>query len=158
MAGEDQLKKTKAGKQAAAKREVDYRPPEAETPLRPDVGTQAQFRKKKPPVTYRYNSSLSPALDSDGQNSAREQGKAAIREILDIDITAIEAAATPDEARKAARAAVDKAKAAAENLKTLGKPFLASQWKTAFCCHTGVRLWWRWLSRSLAVRTPRLEY
>ena len=43
--------------------------------MRPDVGTQAQFRKKKPPVTYRYDSSLSPALDWDGQNSAREKGE-----------------------------------------------------------------------------------
>jgi len=43
--------------------------------LRPDVGTQAQFRKKKPPKTYRYDSSLSPALDWDGQNSARELGE-----------------------------------------------------------------------------------
>jgi hypothetical protein len=43
--------------------------------MRPDVGTQAQFKKKKPPVTYRYDSSLSPALDWDGQNPAREKGE-----------------------------------------------------------------------------------
>ncbi|WP_258360230.1 site-specific DNA-methyltransferase [Moorella sulfitireducens] len=43
--------------------------------MRPDVGTQAQFRKKKPPVTYRYDFSLSPALDWDGQNPARELGE-----------------------------------------------------------------------------------
>lgn len=52
-----------------------YRHPEAESILRPDVGTQAQFKKKKPPVTYRYDSSLSPALDWDGQNPARELGE-----------------------------------------------------------------------------------
>src|SRR3989304_4495833 len=52
-----------------------YRHAEADSPLRPDVGTQAQFRKKKPPVTYRYDSSLSPALDWDGQNGARELGE-----------------------------------------------------------------------------------
>ena len=40
--------------------------------MRPDVGTQPQFRKKKPPKTYRYDSSLSPALAWDGQNGARE--------------------------------------------------------------------------------------
>jgi hypothetical protein len=33
-----------------------------QTLLRPDVGTQASFRKKKPPHTYRYDSSLSPYL------------------------------------------------------------------------------------------------
>ncbi|OHE16343.1 MAG: hypothetical protein A2X96_08850 [Syntrophobacterales bacterium GWC2_56_13] len=49
-----------------------YKRPEADSPMRPDVGTQAQFRKKKPPATYRYDSSLSPALDWDGGNVARE--------------------------------------------------------------------------------------
>ena len=44
---------------------------EEEALLRPDVGTQAQFRKKKPPKTYRYDSSLSPALDWDSGNPAR---------------------------------------------------------------------------------------
>ena len=43
-----------------------YRHPEGKLLLRPEVGTQAQFRKKKPPVTYRYDSSLSPALEWDG--------------------------------------------------------------------------------------------
>src|SRR3990170_6231333 len=52
-----------------------YRHTEADSPLRPDVGTQAQFRKKKPPVTYRYDSSLSPSLDWDGQNPTRELGE-----------------------------------------------------------------------------------
>jgi adenine-specific DNA-methyltransferase len=42
--------------------------------MRPDVGTQAQFKKKKPPVTYRYDSSLSPALEWDG-GRAREFGE-----------------------------------------------------------------------------------
>jgi hypothetical protein len=44
--------------------------------MRPEVGTQAQFKKKLPPKTYCYDSSLSPALDWDGQNPAREQGEA----------------------------------------------------------------------------------
>ena len=48
---------------------------EQTSPLRPDVGTQAQFRKKKAPATYRYDSSLSPALDWDAQNGARELGE-----------------------------------------------------------------------------------
>jgi adenine-specific DNA-methyltransferase len=61
------------GKQIG-KRAETYRH-EGEALLRPEVGTQAQFRKKKPPKTYRYDSSLSPALDWDGQNSARELGE-----------------------------------------------------------------------------------
>jgi len=73
--------------------------------LRPDVGTQAQFRKKKPPVTYRYDSSLSPALDWDEQNPAREQGEALIKQVLDAN-------------------SIEEAKAAASKLKALSKPFL----------------------------------
>ncbi|MBI4839949.1 MAG: hypothetical protein HY803_02535, partial [candidate division NC10 bacterium] len=61
-------------KNAKPQQAENYRHPEAKSLLRPDVGTQAQFRKKKPPATYRYDSSLSPALDWDGQNPAREQG------------------------------------------------------------------------------------
>jgi len=58
-----------------------YAHPEAESLLRPDVGTQAQFRKKKPPRSYRYDSSLSPALDWDGSNPAREAGEWLLRQI-----------------------------------------------------------------------------
>jgi len=64
-------RKTVNKKQTAA----SYKHPESDSPMPPDVGTQAQFKKKKPPVTYRYDSSLSPALDWDGQNSARELGE-----------------------------------------------------------------------------------
>src|SRR5208283_4887596 len=49
-----------------------YRHLEADSPMRPEVGTQPQFKKKKPPVTYRYDSSLSPSLEWDGQNGARD--------------------------------------------------------------------------------------
>jgi adenine-specific DNA-methyltransferase len=52
-----------------------YKHPESESPMRPEVGTQAQFKKRLPPKTYRYDSSLSPALDWDGQNPARELGE-----------------------------------------------------------------------------------
>jgi adenine-specific DNA-methyltransferase len=117
-------KPTGTSKSAAATREAEYRHPEAETPLRPDVGTQAQFRKKKPPAMYRYDSSLAPALDWDSENPAREQADAAIREILDLDTAVIDGAATADDAKKAARMALAKAKAAAERVKRLGKPVL----------------------------------
>jgi len=90
-------KKTKPAK--------NYRHPEAESPMRPEVGTQAQFKKKKPPKTYKYDSSLSPAMEWDGQNAAREEGEALIREVL--------------EAKD-----LEQAKAAASKLKALSKPFL----------------------------------
>ncbi len=34
----------------SAKSAEPYRHPEAESPMRPDVGTQAQFKKNRPPV------------------------------------------------------------------------------------------------------------
>jgi hypothetical protein len=82
-----------------------YQHTSADSPLRPDVGTQAQFRKRKAPQTYRYDSSLSPALDWDGQNAAREQGEALLRQVLEA-------------------ATLEDAKAAAAKLRALGRPFL----------------------------------
>ncbi len=98
-------KRTRPARRAAGKTAEVYTHPDQTVAMRPEVGTQAQFRKKKPPVTYRYDSSLSPALDWDGQNAAREQGEALIRSILDA----------PD---------LDAAKNAARELRSLSKPFL----------------------------------
>ena len=95
----------KAKNSGKAQKAETYTHPEAKSLLRPDVGTQAQFKKKKPPMTYRYDSSLSPALDWDGQNPAREQGEALIREILEAET-------------------LETAKAAAAKLKAMSKPFL----------------------------------
>src|SRR5208337_309197 len=76
-----EVKCTMAKKKAAAPKYEAFKHPEATSPMRPDVGTQAAFKKKKPAVTYRYDSSLSPALDWDGQNSAREQGEAILAQL-----------------------------------------------------------------------------
>src|SRR5690606_21009096 len=73
-------KAAQAGANAGAK---SYSHPESDALMRPDVGTQAQFKKKKEPKKYRYDSSISPSLEWDGQNPAREQGEALIRQILD---------------------------------------------------------------------------
>ena len=76
--------KNKNGQGAGVKPAPEtYRHPEATSLLRPDVGTQAQFKKKKPPATYRYDSSLSPVLQWDGQNPAREKGEELIARILE---------------------------------------------------------------------------
>ena len=69
-----------------------YQHPEANLPMRPEVGTQAQFKKKKAPRTYRYDSSLSPALEWDGKNPAREAGEALIKEIADCGLRIAELA------------------------------------------------------------------
>lgn len=69
------MPKTTKTKPAKTKQTSSYSHPEADALMRPDVGTQAQFRKKKPPKRYRYDSSLAPELQWDGQNGARELGE-----------------------------------------------------------------------------------
>ncbi len=86
-------------------RTESYRHSDAEALLRPEVGVQAQFRKKKKPVTYRYDSSLDPAMSWDEGNAAREEGEALIRQILEAD-------------------SIEAAKAAAAKLKAMSAPFL----------------------------------
>jgi hypothetical protein len=59
---------TAAPKIKAAK---SYKHPESESPMRPEVGTQAHFKKKLPPQECRYDHSLSAVLEWDGQNPER---------------------------------------------------------------------------------------
>lgn len=75
MAKSRDTKYTRKAASGAGKVAERYTHPEETSPMRPDVGTQAQFRKKKPPKTFRYDSSLSPSLEWDGQNGAREVGE-----------------------------------------------------------------------------------
>ena len=83
-----------------------YSHPEADSPLRPDVGTQPNFpkQKRKQPQTYRYDSSLLPALEWD-DNPAREQAEALIAAIM-------------------AAESLEAAKAAAAKLKAMSQSFL----------------------------------
>ena len=96
-------KKTKPA--AKTNQTAPYKHPESKNLMRPEVGTQAQFKKKKAPKTYRYDSSLSAALDWDAKNPAREQGEKLIKQVLDAK-------------------SLEEAKAAASKLKSLSKPFL----------------------------------
>jgi adenine-specific DNA-methyltransferase len=90
--------------------------------LRPDVGTQAQFRKKKPPKTYRYDSSLSPALDWDGQNPAREAGEWLLAQIEEA--AAVEPPHAFAEPRRFGDREVSGLRDAVAQLKALSRPFL----------------------------------
>ena len=90
--------------------------------LRPDVGTQAQFRKRKPPKTYRYDSSLSPALDWDGQNWARELGEWLLAQIEEA--AALDPPHRFAEPRRFGDLEVTGLHDAVVELKELGKPFL----------------------------------
>jgi adenine-specific DNA-methyltransferase len=93
------------GKNKATPRAESYKHPKASSLMRPEVGTQAQFRKKKEPVKYRYDSSLDPAMSWDEGHAAREEGEAYIRQILEADT-------------------IEAAKAAAAKLKAMSAPFL----------------------------------
>ena len=64
-----------ASKKPAGKVAEGYQHPDQTLLMRPEVGTQAQFKKKKAPRKYKYDSSLSPELEWDGQNPAREMGE-----------------------------------------------------------------------------------
>ncbi len=95
---------------------------EEEALLRPDVGTQAQFRKRKPPKTYRYDSSLAPALDWDGQNSARELGEWLLAQIEES--ARLDPPHRFPEPRRFGEVEVTGLDDAVERLKALSGPFL----------------------------------
>jgi adenine-specific DNA-methyltransferase len=115
-------RKKTTGKAAATPRYEAFEHPEAQSPMRPDVGTQAAFKKKKPPVTYRYDSSLAPVLDWDGQNPAREQGEALIARIDELSrgLTRVNA----DQDQEEFQRTVAELREAAARLKAISRPFL----------------------------------
>ena len=89
----------------AQKSTLDYRH-ENKALLRPESGAQDVFpeSKKKPPKQYRYDSSLAPELAWD-ESEERGKGEKLIAEILSADT-------------------LEQARSAAQQLKSLGKPFL----------------------------------
>ena len=125
---------------AASKEAASYTHPQADMPLRPEVGTQAQFKKHKPPQTYHYDSSLSPVLEWDARNPAREEGERFLAEgiaqnvELGKQLARLKAIKTNDlpagerTALKETIAALEKAigsgREALRHLKSLSKPFL----------------------------------
>jgi adenine-specific DNA-methyltransferase len=106
---------------ARSKRAETYRH-EDEALLRPEVGTQAQFKKRKPPKTYRYDSSLSPALDWDGQNPARELAEWLLARIEEA--AALEPPHRFAEPRLFGDVQIAGLADAVDQLKRLGQPFL----------------------------------
>ncbi|MFY9345992.1 MAG: DNA methyltransferase [Planctomycetota bacterium] len=104
-----------------------YRHPEATTLLRPEVGTQAQFKKKKAPAVYRYDSSLSPALEWDGQNGARGLGEWLLARIDEASRLPGMKFASPQEFRDGRGSIVLRVTTLGEavaELKRLSRPFL----------------------------------
>ncbi|QOV21981.1 site-specific DNA-methyltransferase [Anabaenopsis elenkinii] len=109
-----------------------------EHPLRPDIGTESHFQKKKPPVTYRYDSSLSPSLEWD-DNPSREQAEAEINTISNYltelsvqleKLNHIESSLDPEgkktvkEIKEQLTQQVYKAQESLDKLKSMSQPFL----------------------------------
>jgi len=111
-------------------RSADYRY-DAITPLRPEVGAAPaylnQAKSKREPTTYRYDSSLAPVLEWDG-NPVRELGEWLIAKITEAAaLPAPHAFAAPQvfsDNRGRAMATVRTLREAADQLARLGKPFL----------------------------------
>ncbi len=107
-------KKTKGSTLATAT--ASYQHPGAKAIVRPEAGAQTRFKKKKPTATYRYDSSLAPEMQWDGQNPAREQGEALL---ADIEAALVSLAKQPGDAE-----AMRKARESMSKLKALSRPFL----------------------------------
>jgi adenine-specific DNA-methyltransferase len=103
-----------------------YRHPDADLPARPEIGAQAHFKKSKPPTAYRFDSSLAPALEWDGQNPSRERAEALIRELAESGLKLADLA--KELASKERDAAIAKLKSAIRNsqsaLQKISGPFL----------------------------------
>lgn len=117
------------GRSAANPKQAEpYKHPEADNPMRPEVGTQAQFKKKKPPKTYRYDSSLAPELSWDGQSPARELGEWLLAKIDEAAVlAALHAFSQPQEFRAGdgtVLTTVRDLRDAVNQLQQLGRPFL----------------------------------
>jgi len=95
----------KTVRSAGSAHSKNYKFPESTNVRRAEVGTQAQFRKHKPRKKYRYDDSLSPVMEWDGQSHGRNEGEKLIQDTLEAKT-------------------LDEAKAAASKLKAISKPFL----------------------------------
>lgn len=112
----------KAPSSLRSKSAKSYKHPESESPMRPEVGIQAQFKKKKAPQKYRYDDSLSPVLEWDG-NPARERGEARIA-TAEAELSEARKKLNAKPESKEAGAHVVAAQKAVAELKAMSKPFL----------------------------------
>lgn len=111
-----------SARKAVSKKTTENYKHDQEAVLRPEAGTQAQFRKKKPPKKYRYDSSLSPTLDWDGQNGVRELGEWLLAQIEEA--AAIDPPQQFPEPHRLGDVVIDGLDDAVRELKAISKPFL----------------------------------
>lgn len=103
-AGKSKAAKTNATNAGTNPTDI-YEHKTADSLLRPVAADQGTFRKNKPAQKYRYDDSLSPRLEWDEHNPARERGEALIQQILQAET-------------------LESAKAIAAQLKAMSRPFL----------------------------------
>jgi adenine-specific DNA-methyltransferase len=117
------MARTRSTSKPTTKPAKSYKHPESESPMRPEIGTQAQFKKRLPPKRYRYDDSLSPVLEWDGQNPARERGEARIAK-AEAELAEARKRLNGKPETKEAAGHVAAAQAAIGELKAMSKPFL----------------------------------
>ena len=117
------MARTRSVSRSESKSAKSYKHPESESPMRPEVGTQAQFKKKLPPKKYRYDDSLSPVLEWDGQNPARERGEARIAK-AEAELAEARKKLNGKPETKEAAGHVAAAQKAIGELKAMSRPFL----------------------------------
>lgn len=120
--------KKKTGRSAQPKVADSYQHTTADSPMRPDVGTQAQFKKRKPPKTYRYDTSLDPELSWDEGSGSRGLGEWLLKRITEAaKLPSPHLFAEPQSLAGAdgkALATVRGLEDAVEQLKAIERPFL----------------------------------
>ena len=96
--------------------------------MRPEVGTQTRFKKKLPPAKFRYDDSLAPSMEWDGQNAARDKGEWLLELIDEAAALAAPHSFVPArelrDSEGAVVATVTGLRDAVAQLKAIGKPFL----------------------------------
>ncbi len=115
-------KKTSSTPGAGSAAAVSFEHKGAEALIRPEVGVQPRFKKRKPPAQYAYDPSLAPTMQWDAGNPARERGEALIARIESAAARLAQwpAGAEPAERERLAAELRD----ASAALKALSRPFL----------------------------------
>jgi adenine-specific DNA-methyltransferase len=116
------VKPKPAAQGSAADNVISYGHPESKALLRPEIGAQTHFKKTKPPQKYRYDDSLSPALEWDGQNHARELGEWLLARIEEA--SRLPAPHQFTKAKQFGEVKIFGLSDAVQALRALGKPFL----------------------------------